>query len=345
MKRIITLIFVLSINYTFGQGSLETVMRAYADSIKAQNYGMVGLIKKNGIIEKYAVGYSAPSEKMTTDKVFNIGSLTKTFTAVLTLQEVEEGKIKLNDSLKIFFPKELCQNNNVDLDITIEQLLNHRSGLGEIVVDSLANRALQNPYFEYNYTFLFNKIPKPTSKPNTEYKYSNTNYILLGYILEIVNDLPFSEILKNQILEPLEMNNTYSFYSSSIKNSAHPIFNNEDYSEFVYFKYYQTYSFSAGAISSNLDDLLKFFNALYSYQLINKKSFDKMTDFGNKDYEYGLGIEKYTINGKQYLGHGGDNFSFKARNFYNPLTKDLLILLSNQYGDKYMGKIIRKLLE
>lgn len=336
-KNLYLILLLIISNFYFGQESFKSIIQKYNDSISAKNYGLVGLYKKNDKVEKTAIGFAFTGEKMTIDKVFNIGSLSKTFTAVLTLQEVEKGTIKLSDSLKDYFPPELCRNNNVNLNITIEQLLRHKSGLGEVVTDSLVNDAFSNPYFEYNYAFLFNKIPKPISTPNTEYKYCNTNYLLLGYILEVINDKPYSEILKERIFIPCNMINSYSYYSKNIKNVAHPILNNEDLSERGFFKYYQSYAFSAGGISSNLDDLNKFFTKLYNYKLISKKIFDKMIHFGGD--KYGLGIEKYIIKNEIYYGHSGDNISFKVRNYYNPRTKELYILMANQYKDLYTMKI------
>lgn len=342
-KYILTLISLFVINIMFCQNVLKDKMKVFEDSVSIKNYGMVGLYKNKNSIKKYAIGKSSLSEKMNVDNVFNIGSLTKTFTSILILQDIENGKIKLTDSIGAYFPEELCQNENVDLNITIEQLLRHRSGLGEIVVDSLSNKAFQNPYFEYNYTFLFNKIPKPTSIANIEYKYCNTNYILLGYILEVVNDKPYSELLKERIFEPCKMENSYSYYSKNIQNVAHPIFNGEDLSEFGFFKYYQRYAFSAGCISSNVSDLYRFFTSLYNHKLLSKNSFNKMTEFGEENY--GLGIEQYYINNEYYIGHSGDNISFKIRNFYNIKNKKLLILISNQYKDKYVMKVAKLILK
>lgn len=343
MKRIyIFLATLLLINKLFSQGILEEKMKIYEDSLNSKNYGMTGLFENSKGIEKFAIGKSSINEKMTENKVFNIGSLTKTFTAVLILQEVEKGNLKLTDSLITFFPKELCSNKNVNLNITLEELLRHRSGLGEVLVDSLLNKASSNPYFSYNYSFLFNNIPKPTSEQNTEFKYSNTNYILLGYILEVLNDKPYGEILRERIFEPYKMTNSYSYYSRNIKNVTHPMLKGNDLSEGTFFKYYQSYAFSAGGISSNTDDLLIFFNALYNFKLISKDSFKKMTTFGKEGF--GMGMQEFIFNKKQYIGHGGDNLSFKIRNFYNPETKDILILMANQYGDKYIMKIAKKIL-
>lgn len=343
MKALLTFIFyfqLITCHFLYSQNQFKNTILKYKDSVSSKKYGLVGLHKKKGKNKKIAIGYAFENELMTTEKVFNIGSLTKTFTSVLILQEIEKGNINLTDSLKTYFPPELCNNNNVDLNITIEQLLTHKSGLGEIVVDSLSNRAFSNPYFEYNNTFLFNKIPKPSTKPNSKYEYCNTNYILLGYILEVVNDKPYSEILKERIFEPSKMVNSYSYYSKNIKNVAHPIYNTDDLSDNGFFKFFQNYAFSAGGISSNLDDLANFFYSLYNCKLLSKESFQTMTSLGNE--VYGLGIEKIKLNNEIYYGHGGDNISFKIRNYYNPKTKELIILMANHYKDPYVSKIVHE---
>ena len=178
MKYLLIILLSLGINFCYGQKKLKTVMETYSDSVKMNNYGIVGLLKTKKKTEKFSIGFSALNISMNENNIFNIGSLTKTFTAVLILQEVEKGTLHLNDSINMFFPKELCNNENVDLNITIEQLLRHRSGLGEVKIDTLVNNASFNPFFDYNYSFLFNKVPKPTSVAGTKYKYSNTKSLL-----------------------------------------------------------------------------------------------------------------------------------------------------------------------
>ena len=343
MNKILFLLFTLVTSSVFSQKILKEKMMIFEDSISAKNYGMVGLYKTKSKIEKYAIGKSSLTEKMTENKVFNIGSLTKTFTAILVMQDIEKGNLNLQDSLSTFFPKQLCTNENVNLDITIEQLLSHRSGLKEIIVDSLFNQAYQNPFFDYNYSFLFNKIPESNIKAGEKYQYSNTNYILLGYILELVNDKPYSELLRERIFEPCKMVNSYAYYSKNIANVAHPIYQGEDLSEIGFFKYYQNYAFSAGAISSNTDDLFRFFTAFYNSKLTSKASLKQMMTFGKEGY--GLGLEQFKVNNEMYIGHGGDNLSFKIRNFYNPKNKNLLILISNQYKDEYVMKVAKEILK
>lgn len=344
-KKYSILILLMVFQFSFSQknenkkSSLTAIMNTYSDSLLSKKYGIVGLHKINGKTEKHAIGLSSLTEKMTTDKVFNIGSLTKTFTAVLVLQEVEKGNLKLSDSLGKFFPKKYLPNENVNSEITIEELLYHRSGLGELVNEETFNRAFVFPYYEYNFSFLFQKIPKPTSERNTKFEYCNTNYILLGYILEIINDLSYSDLIKTRVFDVCEMKSSYPYFSKSIKDIAHPMYEGEDWFDDLNLYFYKNFCFSAGGIASTLDDLEKFFDNLYlKNTLISKESFILMTTF--KD-GFGLGIEEIMINGSIFFGHGGDNISFKNRNVFNPETKELLILMSNHFKDKYIVKIGR----
>lgn len=136
---------------------------------------------------------------MTSDKIFNIGSLTKTFTAVLILQEIEKGELNLTDTVGKILNLQLVNTQNIDLSITIENLLRHTSGLGEVIIGTFVNECFVNPYCEYNNPVQFNHIPKPTTKKNEQYEYCNTNYILLGNILELINDKPYSELVQERI--------------------------------------------------------------------------------------------------------------------------------------------------
>ncbi len=331
-------------NITTETNSLKSILEKYQDSLIQKKYGLVASIRKNGKIEKYAIGFSDSEHKMTTDKIFNIGSLTKMFTAVLIMQEVKKGNLDLNDTLGKYFIKDFIQNKNVDTKITIEQLLRHESGLGEVVVDTIVNQAFQNPYHEYNNTLLYNKIQKKIFEKGEKFRYTNTNYILLGYILEVINNKPYSELIKERIFIPCQMENTYAFLPIENQNLAHPMYNKQDLLEFATYKFYYNYGFSAGCVFSNIDDLNKFFINLYeTNKLLDKEFFAKMIKFNNN---YGYGIEKISIPDKNnyYIGHGGDNLCYTNRNFYNPKTKTLVILIANHLFDKYCWKIGHEIL-
>ncbi|PQJ22256.1 hypothetical protein BST94_01370 [Nonlabens xylanidelens] len=324
---------------------VSSVVNQYQDSLKLKRFGIGALVKHKNLTETYAIGIAGDSIDMTTDKIFNIGSLTKTFTAVLIMQEMEKGTLKISDSLNKYFPKELTDNKNIDRDITIKQLLNHTSGLGEVVIDTISNVSLSNPYYDYNHTFLFNKIPEPKNKPGGKYKYTNSNYILLGYILEVLNNKTYEDILEERIFKPAKMDNSYGYYTSSRNNSAHPMFNGEDYGYDSFYYYYRDYVFSAGGIASTLSDLESFFINLYEKEtFIKKDTFNQMIDT-NTSYGLGMQIFHKGKNKDLFIGHGGDNFSFKLRNYYNPKNGDLVIVFSNQYKDPFTQKIANKLVK
>src|SRR5690606_1645926 len=115
------------------------------------DYGIVGFYRdREGVVHTAAAGWAAPGEKMTADRIFNIGSLTKTFTAVLILQEIEKGNLRLTDTIGRFFRPDEVNTRHLDLTITIENLLRHTSGLGELIVDTIVNDCFMNPYCPYN---------------------------------------------------------------------------------------------------------------------------------------------------------------------------------------------------
>jgi len=314
-------------------------MQTYSKKVTDKRYGMAALIQHNGLIHTHAIGVAGDSLVMTPDKVFNIASLTKTFTAVLILQEIEKGTLKLNDTIGKWF----TANKNVATGITIEQLLRQTSGLEEVVEVMYAEKVFLDAGNDYNHVFLYDKIGAPIAKPGEGYKYRNTNYIMLGYILEALNQKPYNTIIKERIFDVCNMKNSYAYYSKNISNAAHPMMG-KDLLSAVNDTYYKNYSFSAACIASNLFDLSSFFNLLYTTNsLISRKSFSNMATFNDSDY--GMGLQRYPYKNTYFYGHGGDNISFKIRNYYNPVTNDLLIIASNRFGDPYMDKLTKDVLE
>lgn len=319
-----------------GNNKFQEIMNVYSDSLKSKKYGIVNLTKEKSKIFKSQIGWSSSAEKMTSDKLFNIGSLTKMFTSILILQEIENGNLKLNDTIGKYFSK----NKNVDSKITIEQLLRHKSGLGEIIDDTILSKSFEDFEYKYNHIYLYDFIPAKQFEKGQKYVYTNTNYQLLGYVLEKINDKPYSKIVEERIFEPCKMKNSYTYFSKKLKNIAHPMRNGLDLLDSINYRFYYNLAFSAGCITSNLNDLELFFTSLYeTNKLIKRETFNKMIDFeGN----YGLGIEKMDINSKEkyyLIGHKGRNISFKISNWYNLKTKDLIITISNEMEDIYVKKI------
>lgn len=327
---------------------LGRVFIKHENDFAGLDYGVVALYRdRSGHVYKSAAGWAAPKQKMTADKVFNIGSLTKMFTAVLVLQDVENGRLRMNDSIGKFFTRESVNNPNVDLSITVGQLLRQRSGLGEVIVDTIVNQCFQDALDPFNNSCQLGNIPAPTGRKGEKYEYCNTNYLLLGNILELINDRPYDVLLNERIFRPCGMINSYSYFSKTIPDAVHPMYEGRDLFDLLNFRFFRYYNFSAGCISSTLDDLLSFFNHLYNNNtLLKPGTFLEMTSFEDGK---GMGIELYTakLPGGRSLrlyGHDGDNLSFKCRNYYDPETREQIIFLSNCYGEKMIRKMTNELL-
>ncbi len=307
------------LNSIQAQQNLESIMNLYDFELKQVNKGVSILIKKNGLIETVGIGNFNLSEK----SVFNIGSATKTFTAILILQEEEKGTIKITDSIGNY----LSPIKNVDGSLTIESLLRHESGLGEIV-----GRDTKTYFYSKNDSIygknIIDTFPDNTPSNVGSYSYCNGNYILLGKILEKITDQSYFDLIRERILAPLNMHDSYPYLHKNIPNLAPPLDENKDVSDVLDHRYFANYAYAAGSIASTLLDMEKFYTALFETEvLLKKETLTRMLP--SKNSTYGLGIMSYTYNSKIYYGHGGNNIGYAFRNAYNPKTKNLVLFFSN----------------
>ncbi len=250
--------------------------------------GAVLVSVKGKIIYKNAVGYAIikDSIKNTCDTKFRIASFTKPITAMLILQLVEEGKLKLDGKLTEYlheFPEEKGKN------ITIHQLLTHTAGItGESRIPNLID--IEKEY--YSRERLFNCIADKdiVFKPGKGNEYSNFGYALLGFIIERVSGKSYNELLQEKICKPAEMKNTLSDVTAQpIENRAigytYNYFTGPEKASFLD----MSFVFGSGHLLSTVNDLYLFDQALYTNKLLNEKSKGL---FFNK---YGWRYQKYPI--------------------------------------------------
>ena len=223
----------------------------------------------------------------TTDMKFVLGSVTKQFTAVLILQLVEEGKIKLDDPISKHISNYPTSRGN---DITIHHLLSHSAGLQHWggVDDFLLSKARLH-YEKDSIMHLFTTLEE-RSEPGEEFRYSSIGYYLLGMILENVSGKSYADLLQERIFDPLKMTN--SFFSDSdeiIKNRVTPYrynfltakYDNAEYRD-------PSTTYSTGGIISTTEDLLKWDQALYTNQLLSKESIELLLKPNFDRYSYGF---------------------------------------------------------
>lgn len=286
--------------------------------------GSAAISFNDSIIYTKSVGYAdadADTKKPVTAATrFRIGSITKTFTSVLVLQAIEENRLALDDQLAYYYPS--VKNATA---ITIEQLLKHRSGIVNFTeIDSTYKWEEEYHNREAFLAYISNR--KSNFEPGSAYAYSNTNYVLLAYILEKVYQLPFALILEKQICRPLGLKDTYySFETDTAKNEAIS-YNIQDR-----FIRNTTVNFSnhpgGGGMVSTAVDINIFLSALFNGKLISTQSLENMLPV-NKG-EYGMGIEKLNFSNPSGYEHSGRIENYISEYWYFPKEKLGIVTLSS----------------
>ena len=300
-----SILFVLFSVTSFAQEQKFLALDSLFQILDENNRFMGSLsISENGkIIYSKTIGKVDLASGKSSDNLtkYRIGSISKMFTACLIFQAIEENKLSLKQTINRFFPK--ITNAK---EITIGNLLNHRSGIHNYTNDT--------SYFNY-YTALKSQkemleiIQASGSdfKPNSKAEYSNSNYILLSFILEKIYKKSYEELLDIKIIQPQGLKNTYfgkklelaKNECASYRFSGKWELENETHS---------SVSLGAGGIVSTTEDLLFFITKLFEGKIINTASLEQMIKLEDG---YGMGIFPVPFYDKKGFGHTGgiDGFS------------------------------------
>ena len=161
-----------------------------------------------------------------------------------------------------------------------------------------------------------------------KFDYCNTNYFLLGRIIEKLTDQSYFDVLRERIIQPLQLEHTYPYVHKNLSNLATPMHDDKEVTEFLDYRYFANIAFAAGSVASTLVDMEIFYTSLFETEkLLKKETLNLLLNSGND--VYGLGIFK--PNGKEdnYYSHGGNNIGYSFRNGYNRDTKNLFMVYSN----------------
>ncbi|NQX82728.1 MAG: beta-lactamase family protein [Flavobacteriaceae bacterium] len=306
--------------YSLDEPKLDSLLAVYSDNGKYM--GGIALAHDGKSIYTNSIGFNDIETKETSDinTKYRIGSISKTFTAVLVFKAIEEGKLKIEQTIEGYFPK--VKNAS---KITIGNLLNHRSGIYNYTSD----KAFRTYYTEYTPSEkLVDMISTYESdfEPNSRGAYSNSNYVLLSVILEKVYNMSLKELIQAKISIPFGLKNTYYGGKTDLSNNET---NSYKYRGNKWVKEPEgdlSNAMGAGAIVSTTSDLNKFMHLLFSEKIISKKSIDMMTVISGT---HGMGIFRFSISGREGFGHRGDLSGFKSVVIYFPKDKLSISLLSN----------------
>jgi CubicO group peptidase (beta-lactamase class C family)/uncharacterized protein YneR len=334
-KTILMLVFCAALfNYAGAQqgSSLSTEFdKVLNEQFPLNGTGGTALVSSRGkIIYKKAFGKASLEHDvpMKTNSVFRIGSITKQFTAIAILQLMEQGKLNLQDELTKFIPAYPVQGEK----IRIEHLLTHTSGIRDYTSISDSVQRYKTDLKPAEMISYFQNQPMRFA-PGTRYEYSNSNYFLLGHIIEKITGKTYAQYLESNFFIPLGM--TGSFYANDtkiIKDRAAGYTKNEKEiknAEAIS----MTQPFAAGSILSTVEDLFKWQQAVQSNKLVKKESLDKAFKkyklVDGKEINYGYGWRVGFIQESGSLWHGGLISGFMSMAMYLPEEDVFVTVLSN----------------
>ena len=258
--------------------------------------GIVYLTHNGEIVYCQANGQDEKGRDMTIDTPMYIGSVSKQFCASAIMKLSEEGKLSLTDTLDKYFPE-----YEIGKDITIKNLLSMRSGVYEITKgaeDYFDTEKTEEENLKVVTGWIFSE---PLDfEPDTKLEYSNTNYLLLGLIVEQVTGQYYESFIREEFFEPLGMTNT-GFVSEVETNSYFS--ESLSYDTFFHGENAKGLLKGMGDIVSTAPDMDKWMTALKSGEVVSMESFEKMTEDYSPDYgkRYGFGLEGMY----KGIGHGG----------------------------------------
>jgi CubicO group peptidase (beta-lactamase class C family) len=332
------LILVFLLDYCSGQAINDDNLGRSIDSLVTLQFrqnepGVSILVGKHGkIVYEKAFG-SADIElhvPLKPGMLFKIGSVTKQFTAIGILQLVERGKISLQDSLQKYIP----DFPHKRYTITIENLLTHTSGIMDYGnADTTHNPYIEREEFTPGRIIGYIKNAPLEFRPGTKYSYSNSGYVLLGYIIERVTGESYHRYMMQNVIKPAGLTHTlFADEHTILPNRVRGYTRDRGFYENCE---YQSISlaFAAGDLWSTSEDLYTWNKALLAYKLVKKETLDKaFTPFrlANGEYSrYGYGWFIDTLAGSLCIHHEGQINGFIAEEKYFPAEDTYVALLTN----------------
>lgn len=294
----------------FNQAKMDSLFTVLEENNKAM--GSVAISKNGEVIYNRSIGlaYKNGREQVAASNKtkYRIGSITKTFTAVIIFQLIEENRLSLTDKLAAYYP------TLPDADkITIDHMLSHRSGLHNFTDDSLYVTYYTKPKTREALIDII-AITTPDFEPGKKTAYSNTNYVLLAFIAEKVTGKPYSRLVEERITGKIRLKDTYAGGKTNPgRNECH---------SYSYINGWEqepetdpSITGGAGNIVSTTSDLVTFIHALFTGKLVSDSSLAKMKTIREG---MGMGIFRIPFYNRFAYGHNGSVDGFGSTVAYFP---------------------------
>jgi D-alanyl-D-alanine carboxypeptidase len=300
------------------------------------------------------VAAEAPVTRSTS---FAIASVSKTFTAALILALAEEGRIDLDASVRRYLP----ELKKISVKVKVRHLLDHTSGLRDYFFHaSIDKLLLSRPDRRWDATQAMKYVGKAYFEAGKGWHYSNTNYLVLGMLAEVVGEASLADQVRTRFLRPLDLDHTwYQPEEKAPVNVAHgyrfasaartaPAIDLSDGTRLVPFTSVVTAAGGAGGFAASANDLAHWAQALFGGDVLAPEYLDAMVDVaGTAPFKsaipYGYGVQVIEIDGRRTVGHSGRLLGFRSAVRYLPDQGVSIAVLTNQSRTD-PGPILRSLL-
>lgn len=300
---------------------LEDFISTY--EIDGRFSGTLIAIKNDEVVFEREYGYSDKNTGKLIDRrsIFGLASVSKIFTSTAIIKLLEEGKLSLDDKLCLYFP----DLPDIYADVSVLHLLTHTSGIPDFH---------SKPVFDVHNSDIYNFVARQKELefiPGTQYKYTNTGFVLLAMIVEKIEGQSYPVYMERKFFKPLGMKDTF-FGRSEKKNRIVTSYLSSgeiaDRNNFYY---------GPGEQFTTASDLVKWDKAYFSGGVISKEIMKKVLSVNKlldgTETAYGLGWGVLNMGGDKLVGHTGGNYGFRTIYMHN-LNKDYSIILLSNIGDK-----------
>ena len=331
LTLLLSLLLVVSLHVSCQKNTraLDAIMN---ETFESDGPGGVALVAKDGeILYRKAFGMAnlELGVEMTPENVFRIGSITKQFTACAILKLAEEGKLDLQDDITKYIEDYPTHGHT----ITIEHLLTHTSGIKSYTGMLEWTAEVRKKDFTPPELIDFFKNQPMDFVPGEEFRYNNSAYFILGYIIELVSGTPYDTYIAETFFKPLGMKNSYYGSTSRIipNRAAGYAMGEEGYKNDDFLSMTQPYA--AGSLLSTVDDLYTWYTAVMSKEVITEASLKQATTSyvlsNGKHTDYGYGWFIGNIQGSLNIQHGGGINGYLTASMFLPEDRLFVAVFSN----------------
>ena len=274
---------------------------------------------------------------MTEDTLYSLASVTKTFTSTMVLRLYEQGKLGLDDLIEPYVPPYMPSTNQV----TIRNLLGMTSGYHDVEDDPLIIHWLNDPNHEWTRSQILTRVQAVTFTPGSEYQYSNTNYVILGRIIESASDQSVGSEFQSLIVQAVGLEDQAFFerVPAAAPHIAHG-YNVEEGQLVDTFVGAEKLGvptgiwgtvWTDGGIAATASGVAHFTEALFGGKILEPATLATMEQPG-PDGSYGLGTYQLQFDGHSWQGNDGFYVGFSAVTMYDA-TRQLTITVLTNYTD------------